>query len=395
MKTLTFMKENNKLLLKYEPYDGEINFVKKKIGEDGYVKLKQVFIFSQDEIYSKNDKGYVFIVAELEGNYYKLINSVLSVDTNFYIHKDVKINIKMFIATRNISIFGKIEQLHPEDNIYIGNDEKANIPLEEFLQLINSFPTTYELNKYANARISTILREYIPLKNDDEKSYQSYMNKKISYTGQSLKNTFDEFERQKYKIILKKLKDMLTKESEYKEAQWQKEILEIILLVFPKYIRVYEEVSIHDVYSETNKRLDYLLITVNGNIDLVEIKQPFSNKNLLSKVQYRGNYVPLKELAGTIMQIEKYIYNLNKWGIRGEHELTKKFKDDLPNGLKLQIINPQGIVIMGRDSQLNQNEKKDFEIIKRQYKNIVDILTYDDLILRIERLIDKFVCKQQ
>ena len=39
-------------------------------------------------------------------------------------------------------------------------------------------------------------------------------------------------------------------------------------------------------------------------------------------------------------------------------EIIKKFKDDLPNGLKLQITNPQGIVIMGRDSQLNQNEKK-------------------------------------
>ncbi len=50
---------------------------------------------------------------------------------------------------------------------------------------------------------------------------------------------------------------------------------------------------------------------------------------------------------------------------------------------------------MGRDNQSSIHEKKDFEIIKRQYKNIVDILTYDDLILRIERLIEKFVCKEQ
>ncbi len=45
------------------------------------------------------------------------------------------------------------------------------------------------------------------------------------------------------------------------------------------------------------------------------------------------------------MQIEKYIYNLNKWGINGEKQLTKKFEDDLPSGLKLKITNPKGIII--------------------------------------------------
>jgi hypothetical protein len=30
--------------------------------------------------------------------------------------------------------------------------------------------------------------------------------------------------------------------------------------------------------------------------------------------QYRNNHIPLRELSGAVMQIEKYIYYLNRWG---------------------------------------------------------------------------------
>ena len=39
---------------------------------------------------------------------------------------------------------------------------------------------------------------------------------------------------------------------------------------------------------------------------------------------------------------------------------------------------------MGRGNNLTPNQKLDFEIVKRKYKNIADILTYDDLINRLE-----------
>jgi len=40
-------------------------------------------------------------------------------------------------------------------------------------------------------------------------------------------------------------------------------------------------------------------------------------------------------------------------------------------------------VIIGRDSDLSDSQRHDFEIVKRKYKHIVDILTYDDLLRRI------------
>tara|TARA_B100002049_G_C16053018_1_gene364418 strand:- start:863 stop:1420 length:558 start_codon:yes stop_codon:yes gene_type:complete len=176
---------------------------------------------------------------------------------------------------------------------------------------------------------------------------------------------------------------MLNNDNNYSENQWQEDILQIILLLFPKYIAVFTEVRFKDIYSSKFRRLDYGLIDFNGNLDLIEIKKPF-DKNIVSKIKYRDNHVPNKDLSGAIMQIEKYIYYLNKLGKKGEKKLTKKYKKDLPEGLTIKIVNPIGMIIMGRDKTMEPSELGDFEIIKRKYKNVIDIFTYDDLLRRLE-----------
>ncbi len=45
---------------------------------------------------------------------------------------------------------------------------------------------------------------------------------------------------------------------------------------------------------------------------------------------------------------------------------------------------------MGRENNLTNEQLGDFEIIKRKYKNVIDIITYDELIKRIEQLIEKY-----
>ncbi|MHB8279721.1 MAG: Shedu immune nuclease family protein, partial [Candidatus Humimicrobiaceae bacterium] len=154
------------------------------------------------------------------------------------------------------------------------------------------------------------------------------------------------------------------------------------------YIAAFDEVTINDIYNKKRK-LDFILVDSNGNIDVVEIKRPF-NKSIVSQNKYRDNYIPLRELSGSVMQIEKYVFYLNKWGIKGEEILTKKFKNDLPKNFRIKIINPGGLIIMGRENDLTNEQLADFEVIKRKYINIIDIITYDELILRIEKLIDKF-----
>ena len=51
------------------------------------------------------------------------------------------------------------------------------------------------------------------------------------------------------------------------------------------------------------------------------------------------------------------------------------------------------MIILGRDHNFAADQKFDFEIIKRKYANIVDIMTYDDLLQRLENIIAKFKVK--
>jgi len=133
--------------------------------------------------------------------------------------------------------------------------------------------------------------------------------------------------------------------------------------------------------------LDFGLVDYNGHLDMVEIKIPF-DKNIVSKSQYRDNHIPNRDLSGTIMQIEKYIYYLNKSAHSEEKKFTQKYKDQLPEGMNIKIINPLGIVLLGRDIYMDDAQMRDFEIIKRKYKHVIDILTYDDLIRRLERIVE-------
>jgi len=169
----------------------------------------------------------------------------------------------------------------------------------------------------------------------------------------------------------------------YTEHQWQEELIQIILLLYPKYIYLFKEAPVRDTYNNKDRSIDYLLVDSSGNTDIIEIKKPF-DKCIVTKRTYRDNYIPLRELSGTVMQIEKYIFYLNKWGKKGEEKLTAHYKEEMAENFKIKITNPSGLIIMGRTVGLSDEQIQDFEVIKRKYKNVIDIITYDDLIARLE-----------
>jgi len=285
------------------------------------------------------------------------------------------------IAETDISILKQIDRLLNED-VYIGGEVENNIPFEAFNKMVDEFPTTYEKKLYAEARISSIIKNYFDTTTDSELKFQNYLNKKSSKQGKKLMKLFQEYELLKFCTIQEKLRGMLESENEYSEDQWQNEILEIILLLYPKYICSFKTVHIK-INNRQRRFLDFMLVDSNGNVDVIEIKKPFENSIMTHSV-YRGNYTPHKDLIGTVMQLEKYLFHLNRYGEIGEKNLTEKYKDNLPNGLMIKITNPKGFVIMGRENTLSDEQKSDFEIVKRKYKNVIDVITYDDLLQRLD-----------
>jgi hypothetical protein len=387
-------KIDENLVLKYYYSGFQSNYwVDEKLLSEKPFRIKQIFNVKRDILLERKEDDfeepeYFFKIGILQNDYYKIDKEVFGLKNNFFFFKDLHLSEKHFIAKTKISLLCQIDKQISED-IYIGGKKEDILPYKSFVELTKVFPTTHEIKLYRQAKVTSILNEYFENVRDKELQYHSYVGKKIPVYKSNLRKTFKKAEIIKYETLFERLETMLHNEITYSEPQWQEEIIQIILLLFPKYIAVFDEVRFKDIYNDKIRRLDYGLIDFMGNLDLIEIKIPF-DKSIVSLGQYRENHIPNRDLSGAIMQIEKYIYYLNKTGINGEKNLTKKYKDQLPPNLEIKITNPNGMIIMGRDVNLSKQQKEDFEIIKRKYKNIIDIFTYDDLLRRMEIAIEQF-----
>lgn len=400
---IDILKAEDKLILRYTIdagyYFQNTNWIDEKLKTQDNFKISKIFNLTcnlfvelKDPEINHDDfedyKEYNFVIAHRNENRYKLINEVFDIGYDCYLNSEIEIDLKHFLSGTKVNIIQKIIKLTKE-SLSIGNEEEDNLSIADFENLIEMFPNNYEINLYRDTRITSILRNFFDDVPDKKIQYERYLEKKpITQKEPKLefKKLFSENEIIKYQIILDQLKMMLENEDVYNENDWQNEILDIILLVFPKYIKIIKELKFTDTSSK-NRRLDFGLIDFDGNLDILEIKKS-AKINILNKGLYRDNYIANRDLIGSIMQIEKYIYYLNKGGIQLLNKLNKKHSSEV--GLSINITNPKGIIILGRSNELTKEQKNDFEIIKRKYNNIVDILTYDNLIERIEKLIMAF-----
>lgn len=392
---------DNKLLLVYEPENRE-SWVEDRLSINEEIVIKRCFHFrKEDQIESSTVNTYNFVLGHLSDEFFLIKKNILDLKFDLLLHKDININTKTFIAAGNISIFNRIDSLIDEQ-IIVGGDRDDSIPLAEFRNLLKSFPTKTTLQHYANARITGILKDYFETMTDAQLQLERHLSRLESIPGTTHSNKVDLvttipkslriYESIKFRYLLDEMKSMLDRAEEYKENVWQTKILQMILLIFPKYLYVLKELVVHDSATKTdkisNRKVDIALLDTDGNLDIIEIKKPFSSA-ILSQ-NYRDNSIPKRELSGTVMQVEKYIYYLQKWGSQGEKSILEKYKTELPQCHKINITNPKGMVIIGRSKDFSDREKLDFEIIRRKYSNIMDIITYDDLINRLENIIKKF-----
>lgn len=383
------------MLLTYTAQSFDARWVDKKLQQNGHVTLRRTFTFGSSEFVpqtTSEDGGddRTFMLGKLDGGYYRINQDILGLKHDLMIDSTMRLEAKTFIAHRDISVFRRIDDLIDEPIIVGGNSEAA-ISLADFKVLLRTFPTSTELTHYARTRIARVLREYFGTMSDAEWQLNRYLSNKRRLREPSRNRIVADFELQKFEYIHAELVSMLGDAESYPEKDWQTKILGLLLFVFPKYIAVLENVHVKDFYSSpakpTDRYIDLMLVDANGNADIIEVKKPFANR-VLSRHKCRDNFTPRKELAGTVMQAEKYLFHLQKWGRTGEEAIFAKRKSELPSGIELKITHPKALVLLGRDDDFTGEQRFDFEIIRRKYANMLDIMTYDDLLRRIQNIIE-------
>jgi hypothetical protein len=403
---IKFESDSTGLILIYSETDRSTDWVDRALKDHDEVKIAKVFYFQTSDLLSVSEDDFIgrsehrFRLASCEPGYFRIPARVLAIGVDVLLaDRGLRIDRKLFITERNVSIFRKLADVAtPSAEIVVGGDREGAIPVPIYEQLIRKFPKGTELDHYARTRVAGIVGDFFDGMADHRARYEAYLDKRASITASDFPpmQMLLQTEIEKYVYMRGVIAEWLGSDRVRAESEWQAMILDFILLVFPKYVAVLRNVHIEDRYTRSDKvtprYIDIALVDANGNIDVIEIKRPFGDL-LLSKSQYRGNYVPSGELSGTIMQAEKYLFHLSKWGVDGEKKLNAKRGPELPVGITLRITNPRAIAILGRDRNpdgtpaLSDAQSFDLEVIKRKYAKMMDIITYDDLLRRLDNVI--------
>lgn len=390
----TFKKDKEKLKCIYQ-FDGWFGFDLEKLNTEDGIPIRRTFFINRDIKYKNIDDDTIeFVIGELDGDYYKLDKNVFQTDNIFYFHKDFKLKANYFFQLNKISILRKIDKVITND-LYIGGEVLNAIPEDIYINMIKNFPNTTECLKYQNMRIEFLCESYIsPIKNNKQ-DYIDYVNKKdekITNVGLNINEEIVNSELIKYEYILSKLKVMLNESEKYSEDDWQIAIAKILMLLNSNYIGFLEKLRIPIEEEGEFREPDFLLVDASGFIDIIEIKKA-DNIQILNKREYRNNFIPSQELSGAIMQCNKYCFWLTQNRKNNEALISKKIKEKYGIDMNINIRSPKFTIILGRSIDFTEQQKKDFKTIKSQYNNVNEILTYDDIIIKLERIIGTFLNK--
>lgn len=372
-------------------YSPAINFdvIEKNINDGTWIK--GTFWVNKTNIVEINqdDESICFTIAKTKENYYLLDREVFGIKHNISIEKKLNISDKWFITYPKTSVIKKIDELLQDDLCIVAdeNGEENYLPSRAFLELIEVFPNSYEVKKYVSSRISYLLSTYVEGVWKNKESYERYLEKKEANLPLSSFPNIKLMGYEMYKKAYDELELMLKNSMSYSEKEWQRRIYEIICVLYPKYIARFREIEV-GTDGRYMKTPDFMLVDSAGFVDILEIKKPDGIK-VVSTTEYRNNYVASRDLEGAIVQIEKYIYILNHEGEARVKKIQDKVRNHLPSNFRLKVVNPQGILLLGRSNNLTDEQLFDFEIIKRQHKNIVDIMTYDDLLKRFRNILNQ------
>ncbi len=137
-----------------------------------------------------------------------------------------------------------------------------------------------------------------------------------------------------------------------------------------EYLKIIDERKIN-----TENIADYIMLSVDGFVDLVEIKRP-GVSNFWQDKKDHANLIPSSDLIKAIVQCANYIEIL-------ENEANSINTRSRLGGAA--ISKPNCMLVFGRSNNWGEEEYKAFRLLNSTI-NKINIISYDMLLLRAKNL---------
>ena len=153
-------KQADGLLLTYVPDRfNSVKWLDEKLRKNNKVTLRWTFTLKTNDLLSQpqraddeDDTERIFKLGTTEDGYYRIDKAILGLKHDLLLDNAMRLDLQIFVANRDISIFRKFDELIDEQIIVGGENENA-IPLIDFELLIQTFPTSTELTHYARSGV--------------------------------------------------------------------------------------------------------------------------------------------------------------------------------------------------------------------------------------------------
>lgn len=176
--------------------------------------------------------------------------------------------------------------------------------------------------------------------------------------------------------VIEQFEDLLEKNPP--ESAWSSFLRKNLFLVDSKYVTEIPELN---VVLASERRVDFGLVDTDGYLDIFEIKKPTTR--LLAKTKSRGNYYWHSDTVKALAQAEKYLFNATRKASTLEEDIRRE------RDLNVRVVRPRAILISGHSDQLDDEAMRhDFRVLRQSLRN-VEVILYDELLIRIKNQLKK------
>lgn len=265
----------------------------------------------------------------------------------------------------------KIARYSKNSGQYKAKEDKAvTLSSEELDELIN-----YIQEYYAPLHIG--MTEFIAADEDAAKLFSKVRDLgisdeevvlKLSESGILTDNLVVAITAARRSDAVKEFEDAI--DAQTQESFWQDWFNKNKWILGSEYLNILPERDI-----DVNDIADYLVKSIDGFLDVVEIKKP--TLQFWTKPDSHGNLCPTASLTAAITQCLNYLYKI---------ELQSNSMEFYERVDGTKTVKPQCMLVYGRSQDWGENEFKALRILNAAYHQL-HIITYDQLLVRAKQLL--------